>query len=105
MCWHVLGRLDADVVAGETVTLPASQSHRFSNPLGEEAVFINTATHGFFLHYFDYLGDMINEGKTLTLEINSKASQMLRCNGTYIVPPPSPQARNLKAGPSESERG
>jgi hypothetical protein len=47
--------------------------HKFSNPFDEEAVFINTITPGFFVRYFEYLEELIGEGKTITREVNMQA--------------------------------
>lgn len=55
------------------VTVPIRLPHRFSNPFDEEAVFINTATPGFFIRYFEYLEGLIGEGKVLTPEVNKAA--------------------------------
>lgn len=53
--------------------MPVRLPHKFSNPFDEEAVFINTATPGFFFRYFEHLENMIGEGKELTPEINAEA--------------------------------
>lgn len=53
--------------------MPVRLPHKFSNPFDEEAVFINTATPGFFIRYFELLENMIGEGKVLTPEINAEA--------------------------------
>lgn len=55
------------------VTVPIRLPHKFSNPFDEEAVFINTATPGFFIRYFEYLENLIGEGKQLTQEANRAA--------------------------------
>lgn len=47
--------------------------HKFSNPFDEEGIFINTITPGFFVRYFEYLEELIGEGKTVTPEINMQA--------------------------------
>lgn len=67
------GRPDVDVSAGEMVMVPVRLPHKFSNPFDEEAVFINTATPGFFVRYFEHLENLIGEGKVLTPEINAEA--------------------------------
>lgn len=53
--------------------MPVRLPHKFSNPFDEEAIFINTATPGFFIRYFELLENMIGEGKVLTPEINAEA--------------------------------
>jgi len=74
--------------------VPIRVPHKFSNPFDEEAVFINTITPGvstsrdelvlhirslaknctqFFVRYFEYLEEMIGDGKTLTKEVNMEA--------------------------------
>lgn len=55
------------------VTVPIRLPHKFSNPFDEEAVFINTATPGFFIRYFEHLENLIGEGKELTVEANRAA--------------------------------
>lgn len=62
-----------DVCAGEVLTVPVRLPHKFSNPFDEEAVFINTATPGFFIRYFELLENMIGEGRVLTPEVNAEA--------------------------------
>lgn len=59
--------------AGEFLTVPVRLPHKFSNPFDEEAVFINTATPGFFIRYFEYLEELIGNGTELTPEINQEA--------------------------------
>lgn len=71
--FHVPGRPTVDVCVGEALTVPVRLPHKFSNPFDEEAVFINTATPGFFIRYFELLENMIGEGKVLTPEINAEA--------------------------------
>ncbi|PGH23596.1 hypothetical protein AJ80_02377 [Polytolypa hystricis UAMH7299] len=71
--FHCPGRPNIDVKAGEMVVVPIRLSHKFSNPFDEEAVFINTATPGFFIRYFEYLEELVGEGTQLTPEINRKA--------------------------------
>ncbi|KAI7789083.1 RmlC-like jelly roll fold protein [Diaporthe eres] len=71
--FHVPGRPTVDVCAGEALTVPVRLPHKFSNPFDEEAIFINTATPGFFIRYFELLENMIGEGKVLTPEINAEA--------------------------------
>lgn len=71
--FHVPGRPTVDVCAGEVLTVPVRLPHKFSNPFDEEAIFINTATPGFFIRYFELLENMIGEGKVLTPEINAEA--------------------------------
>ncbi|KAK3369277.1 hypothetical protein B0T24DRAFT_532425 [Lasiosphaeria ovina] len=71
--FHVPGRPSVDVLAGEMVTVPVRLPHKFSNPFDEEAVFINTATPGFFIRYFEHLENMIGEGAVLTPEINAQS--------------------------------
>lgn len=63
--------IDAD--PGDLITVPIRLPHKFSNPFDEEAVFINTITPGFFVRYFEYLEEMIGDGKTLTREVNMEA--------------------------------
>lgn len=53
--------------------MPVRLPHKFSNPFDEEAVFINTATPGFFIRYFELLENMIGEGRVLTPEVNAEA--------------------------------
>ena len=55
------------------VTIPIRLPHKFSNPFDEEAVFINTITPGFFVRYFEYLEELIGDGKELTQEDNGAA--------------------------------
>jgi hypothetical protein len=55
------------------LTVPIRLPHRFSNPFDEEAIFINTATPGFFIRYFEYLEELIGNGTELTPEINKEA--------------------------------
>lgn len=71
--FHVPGRPTVDVCAGEALTVPVRLPHKFSNPFNDEAIFINTATPGFFIRYFELLENMIGEGKVLTPEINAEA--------------------------------
>lgn len=47
--------------------------HKFSNPFNEEGIFINTITPGFFVRYFEYLEELIGEGKIITPEVNMQA--------------------------------
>lgn len=55
------------------LTIPIRLPHRFSNPFDEEAVFINTATPGFFIRYFEHLEQLIGSGEELTPEANKAA--------------------------------
>lgn len=55
------------------LTIPIRLPHKFSNPFDEEAVFINTATPGFFIRYFEYLEALIGTGTELTPEANRAA--------------------------------
>lgn len=55
------------------LTIPIRLPHKFSNPFGEEAVFINTATPGFFIRYFEYLEQLVGNGNELTPEANKAA--------------------------------
>ena len=55
------------------VTVPIRLPHKFSNPFDEEAIFLNTATPGFFIRYFEFLENLIGEGKVLTPEVNQAA--------------------------------
>ena len=55
------------------ITVPIRIPHKFSNPFDEEAVFINTITPGFFIRYFEYLEQLIGDGKELTPEANIAA--------------------------------
>ncbi|KAI5463841.1 hypothetical protein BGZ63DRAFT_352722 [Mariannaea sp. PMI_226] len=71
--FHSPGRPDIDCKAGEMLTIPIRLPHRFSNPFDEEAVFINTATPGFFIRYFEHLEELIGSGAELTPEINKAA--------------------------------
>ncbi|KAK7417363.1 hypothetical protein QQX98_004640 [Neonectria punicea] len=71
--FHSPGRPDVDCKAGEMLTIPIRLPHKFSNPFDEEAVFINTATPGFFIRYFEYLEELIGNGAELTPEINKAA--------------------------------
>lgn len=71
--FQVPGRPHVDVAAGEMVTVPVRLPHKFSNPFDEEAIFINTATPGFFVRYFEHLENLIGEGKVLTPEVNMEA--------------------------------
>ncbi|KAH8909380.1 RmlC-like cupin [Coniochaeta sp. PMI_546] len=73
VCFHIPGRPTLEVKAGEMVTVPVRLPHKFSNPFDEEAVFINTATPGFFVRYFEHLENLIGEGKVLTPEVNIDA--------------------------------
>ncbi|KAI8685637.1 Cupin-2 domain-containing protein [Fusarium keratoplasticum] len=68
--FHSPGRPDVDCKAGEMLTIPIRLPHKFSNPFDEEAVFINTATPGFFIRYFEHLEALIGSGKELTPEAN-----------------------------------
>lgn len=52
------------------LTIPIRLPHKFSNPFDEDAVFINTATPGFFIRYFEHLEALIGSGKELTPEAN-----------------------------------
>ncbi|RAH61642.1 RmlC-like cupin [Aspergillus piperis CBS 112811] len=71
--FHSPGRADVDAKAGDLIIIPIRLPHRFSNPFDEEAVFMNTATPGFFVRYFEYLEYLIGEGTVLTPEINKAA--------------------------------
>lgn len=71
--FHSPGRPHIDAKAGDLVTIPIRLPHKFSNPFDEEAVFINTITPGFFVRYFEYLEELIGEGKELTPETNVAA--------------------------------
>lgn len=71
--FHCPGRPDIDCRAGEMLTIPIRLAHKFSNPFDEEAVFLNTATPGFFIRYFEYLEELIGSGQELTPEINKAA--------------------------------
>ncbi|KAL6353417.1 hypothetical protein LRP88_13909 [Fusarium phalaenopsidis] len=71
--FHSPGRPDVDCKAGEMLTIPIRLPHKFSNPFDEEAVFINTATPGFFIRYFEHLEALIGSGKELTPEANIAA--------------------------------
>ncbi|KAM0432840.1 hypothetical protein ACHAPT_004542 [Fusarium lateritium] len=71
--FHSPGRPDVDCKAGEMLTIPIRLPHKFSNPFDEEAVFINTATPGFFIRYFEHLEALIGSGKELTPEVNMAA--------------------------------
>lgn len=71
--FHSPGRADVDAKAGDLIIVPIRLPHRFSNPFDEEAVFMNTATPGFFVRYFEYLEYLIGEGTVLTPEINKAA--------------------------------
>ncbi|KAI2831499.1 hypothetical protein CBS133816_2414 [Aspergillus niger] len=71
--FHSPGRADVDAKAGDFIIVPIRLPHRFSNPFDEEAVFMNTATPGFFVRYFEYLEYLIGEGTVLTPEINKAA--------------------------------
>ncbi|RSL78959.1 hypothetical protein CEP51_007753 [Fusarium floridanum] len=71
--FHSPGRPDIDCKAGEMLTIPIRLPHKFSNPFDEEAVFINTATPGFFIRYFEHLEALIGSGKELTPEANIAA--------------------------------
>lgn len=71
--FHSPGRPDIDVKAGEMVTIPIRLPHKFSNPFDEEAIFLNTATPGFFVRYFEHLERLIGEGKELTEKVNREA--------------------------------
>ncbi|OAQ69667.1 AraC-like regulator [Pochonia chlamydosporia 170] len=82
--FHIPGRPSVDVAAGEMVTVPVRLPHKFSNPFDEEAVFINTATPGFFVRYFEHLENLIGDGKVLTPEINAEA---LKRFATIPLPP------------------
>ncbi|EFY93693.1 AraC-like regulator [Metarhizium acridum CQMa 102] len=82
--FHVPGRPSVDVTAGEMVTVPVRLPHKFSNPFDEEAVFINTATPGFFVRYFEHLENLIGEGNVLTPEVNAEA---LKRFATIPLPP------------------
>lgn len=66
------------------VTVPIRLPHKFSNPFDEEAVFMNTATPGFFIRYFEYLEGLIGEGKQLTQEANRAA--LLRFASVPLTP-------------------
>ena len=55
------------------VTIPIRLPHRFSNPFEEEIIFVNTITLGFFVRYFEYLEELIGEGKELAPEVNRAA--------------------------------
>ena len=71
--FHSPGRPDIDAKAGDLVTIPIRLPHRFSNPFDEETIFVNTITPGFFVRYFEYLEELIGEGKELTPEVNRAA--------------------------------
>ncbi|PYI09336.1 hypothetical protein BO78DRAFT_405089 [Aspergillus sclerotiicarbonarius CBS 121057] len=71
--FHSPGRPSVDAKAGDLIIVPIRLPHRFSNPFDEEAVFMNTATPGFFVRYFEYLEMLIGEGTVLTPEINKAA--------------------------------
>ena len=71
--FHSPGRPDIDAKAGDWVTIPIRLPHRFSNPFDEETIFVNTITPGFFVRYFEYLEELIGEGKELTAEVNRAA--------------------------------
>ncbi|KAI8723349.1 Cupin-2 domain-containing protein [Fusarium sp. LHS14.1] len=71
--FHSPGRPDVDCKAGEMLTIPIRLPHKFSNPFDGEAVFINTATPGFFIRYFEHLEALIGSGKELTPEANIAA--------------------------------
>ncbi|KAH7134402.1 hypothetical protein EDB81DRAFT_903332 [Dactylonectria macrodidyma] len=71
--FHSPGRPDIDCKAGEMLTIPIRLPHKFSNPFDEEAVFINTATPGFFIRYFEYLEQLVGNGTELTPEANKAA--------------------------------
>ncbi|KAM6533829.1 hypothetical protein FALCPG4_006776 [Fusarium falciforme] len=71
--FHSPGRPDVDCKAGEMLTIPIRLPHKFSNPFDEEAVFINTATPGLFIRYFEHLEALIGSGKELTPEANIAA--------------------------------
>ncbi|KAH6995572.1 RmlC-like cupin domain-containing protein [Ilyonectria sp. MPI-CAGE-AT-0026] len=68
--FHSPGRPDIDCKAGEMLTVPIRLPHKFSNPFDEEAVFINTATPGFYIRYFEYLEQLVGSGAELTPEAN-----------------------------------
>lgn len=55
------------------LTIPIRLPHKFSNPFDEEAVFINTATPGFFIRYFEYLEELVGTSEVLTPEVNRAA--------------------------------
>lgn len=55
------------------LVIPIRLPHKFSNPFDEEAVFINTATPGFFIRYFEHLEALVGSGKELTPEANIAA--------------------------------
>lgn len=55
------------------LTVPIRLPHKFSNPFEEEAIFLNTATPGFFIRYFEYLEELIGNGTELTPEVNKAA--------------------------------
>ncbi|CAM1511663.1 Fc.00g091760.m01.CDS01 [Cosmosporella sp. VM-42] len=71
--FHSPGLPDIDVKPGEMLTIPIRLPHKFSNPFDEEAVFVNTATPGFFIRYFEYLEELVGSGTELTPEINKAA--------------------------------
>ncbi|RAL00111.1 uncharacterized protein BO80DRAFT_357589 [Aspergillus ibericus CBS 121593] len=71
--FHSPGRPSIDAKAGDFIVIPIRLPHRFSNPFAEEAVFMNTATPGFFVRYFEYLEMLIGEGLVLTPEVNKRA--------------------------------
>jgi hypothetical protein len=52
---HLLGQPDIDVGPFDLVTIPLRLPYRFSNPFGEEVLFINTFTPSFFVEYFRIL--------------------------------------------------
>lgn len=86
------GRPHVDVTAGEMVTVPVRLPHRFSNPFDEEAVFINTATPGFFMRYFEHLETMIGEGEVLTPKVNMEALSKFA-----TVPLPAEQVEQIES--------
>lgn len=81
------------------VTVPIRLPHKFSNPFDEEAVFINTATPGFFIRYFEHLENMIGEGKVLTPEINAEALKRFS-----TLPIPAADLERLEARGMDGEK-
>ncbi|KIM97008.1 hypothetical protein OIDMADRAFT_58553 [Oidiodendron maius Zn] len=71
--FHSPGRGYIDAGPGELITVPIRLPHKFSNPFDEEAVFINTATPGFFVRYFEVLEEMIGDGAMVTRDLNMAA--------------------------------
>ncbi|POS69536.1 hypothetical protein DHEL01_v212069, partial [Diaporthe helianthi] len=95
-------RPTVDMCAGEVLTVPVRLPHKFSNPFDEEAVFINTATPGFFIRYFELLENMIGEGKVLTPEINAEA---LKRFATIPIPLEDVERLQSQGWPSVNGKG